>query len=186
MDLQLAQDTLVRAWQADQHRVWELDWPAAPIGGLLTVETWRSAERYRFEILESTAPALIGQILIFDGQTAWWDNRFDQDLPQPASSPTLSPVSDAFAIIETLLTSSPIAATRQDDTLLNYGPTSKISLTFEDENTLSFWLESKTNLPVRIFFSVGDSQAVLHARQVEPLIDPPAGLFRPDHLSPRR
>ncbi|HXW00070.1 MAG TPA: hypothetical protein VEC93_16740, partial [Anaerolineae bacterium] len=56
-----AQATLAAAWQVDQHIVWEIAWPAAPVGGPLTVESWRVGPRYRFEVLEATAPDLVGQ-----------------------------------------------------------------------------------------------------------------------------
>jgi hypothetical protein len=82
-----AQAALVEAWAADQHTVWEIDWPDAPVGGPLTVETWRAGSGYRYEILESTAPALVGEILIFDGQTAWQYNRFDDPLSRKVMNP---------------------------------------------------------------------------------------------------
>ncbi len=179
MGPEAAQITVRRTWQANQHIVWEIEWPAVPIGGPLTVETWRADGRYRFEILESTAPALVGQTLIFDGQNAWRYNRFDPEGPISPSSPVLSPVSDAFAIIDRLIAAPPATATHQESRQLNHGPTRKIGLTFENNDSLIFWLDQETGLPARILFSVKGRQATLQARSLEPLPDPPEGLFEP-------
>ena len=62
-----ARHTAALAWQTSRHTVWELDWPNAPVGGPVTVETWQAGNRYRYEILEAAAPALVGQALAFDG-----------------------------------------------------------------------------------------------------------------------
>ena len=91
---------LAESWQARQHIIWEIDWPAIPIAGSLTVETWRADDRYRFEILEAPAAALVGEVLVFDGQVSWRYNRFDPPPSFTPTTPSLSPVSDAFAIID--------------------------------------------------------------------------------------
>ncbi len=176
-----AQSRLTGAWQTDRHTVWEIDWPDAPVGGPVTVETWQAGARYRYEILESTAPALVGQVLVFDGHRAWRYDRFQTQpaLPQSASPPLLSPVTDAFAVIDRLLITSPASAVQQQTTILDYGPVQKIELTFEQGDTLTFWLEPENGFPVRIIFLANGSRAELHARQVEPLVDPPAKLFTP-------
>ena len=105
-----AQQILLDAWQADRHVVWELDWPAAPIGGPLTLETWRAGHRYRFEILEAIPPALVGQVLVFNGQNAWRYNRFKPPTVLRPVSPVLSPLSDAFTSINQRLNTRPQAA----------------------------------------------------------------------------
>jgi hypothetical protein len=179
VDLNIARQNLIDAWQADRHIVWEIDWPAAPVGGALTVETWRAGDRYRFEVLESTAPALVGQTLIFDGQTAWRYDRFEPEPPMMPSSPVLSPVSDAFATVDRLITTPPTAATRQESSTLNHGPAQKIRLIFENGDSLAMWLDPENGLPVRIHFSVGSSQANLQARSFEPLSSVPKELFTP-------
>ena len=183
MELGEAQAAVKSAWQAKQHIVWEIEWPAAPIGGSLTVETWRADKGYRFEILESAAPALVGQTLIFDGQHAWRYNRFAAELPLKPSSATLSPVSDAFAIIDKLLITPPATATQQEKVQLSHGPAHKIRLTFENNDSLTFWLDQETGLPARILFSVRGKQATLQARSLEPLPNPPQGLFEPGELA---
>ncbi len=175
----LAQAEISQAWQADQHLIWEVDWPAAPVGGPLTVETWRAGVRYRFEILESVGPDLIGQTLIFDGRRAWQYNRFDPQPPAAAAATGLAPVSDAFAIIDRLLATPAKMAVRQGDGSLRSGRAEKIGLTFENGDELTAWLDQETGLPVRILFLVGGEQATLEARYFEPLSDPPAGLFEP-------
>jgi hypothetical protein len=165
---QPAQSQLIEAWQANQHVVWEIDWPAIPIGGPLTVEVWRAGKQYRFEILESTASALVGEMVVFDGAQAWRYNRFEPG----AGSPQLSLVSDLFTIIDRLLHKKAVTAFRQPVSLLD-GMAEKITLIYEDNQQFIFWLDEKTGLPLRINY--GD--ALLKAREIEPLINPPAGLF---------
>jgi hypothetical protein len=174
-----AQPILAQTWQADQHVVWEIEWPAAPVGGPLTVETWRAGSRYRFEILEATAPDLVGQTLIFDGQTARRYRRFDpfQDAPQ-AGEARLSPVSDAFAIINHLLVTAPETAT-QETLRLSSGPAQKLTLSYRNGDSLTLWRDEATGLPVRVMFTLGGQSAALRARSFAPLPDPPEGLFKP-------
>jgi hypothetical protein len=179
MNSDQAQATLARAWQTDQHIVWEIDWPAAPVGGPLTVETWRADQRYRFEILESTAPALVGETLIFDGQTAWQYNRFATEPPVTLTSPQLSPVTDAFAMIDKLIATLPQTA-KQEFVQTIHGPAKNITLTFVNGDRLSLWRDEETQLPIRVLFSVGAKEAKLEARSFEPLIDPPRALFELD------
>lgn len=176
LDLDAAQSMVRNAWQANQHIVWEIEWPAAPIGGPLTVETWRANEGYRYEILEATAPALVGQTLVFDGQTAWQFNRFDPEPPLLLATPALSPVSDAFAIIDAFVTTRPVAANEAEVRLI-HGPARKILLAFENNESLAFWIDQETGLSSRIVFSRRGDEARLQARSLEPLPDPPAGLF---------
>jgi hypothetical protein len=174
-----AQPILAQTWQADQHVVWEMEWPAAPVGGPLTVETWRAGSRYRFEILEATVPDLIGQTLIFDGQTTRRYRRFDppQDSTQPGEA-RLSPVSDAFAIINRLLVTAPETAT-QEALRLPSGPAQKLTFTYPDGDSLALWRDEATGLPVRVVFTLGGQSAALRARSFAPLPDPPEGLFKP-------
>ncbi len=184
LEFEAAQAVIKSAWQAKQHIVWEIEWPAAPIGGPLTVETWRAGKSYRFEILESATPTLVGQTLIFDGQRAWRYNRFEAELPLKPSSATLSPVTDAFAIIDRLIVTPPATATRPEKVQLNHGPAHKIRLTFENNDSLTFWLDQETGLAVHILFSVrGKHVIILQARSFEPLPNPPQGLFEPGELA---
>jgi len=177
----LAQSALARAWQTDRHAVWEIDWPAAPTGGLVAAETWQAEGRYRYEILESTAPDLVGQILVFDGQQGWLDNRFDVRPAQPISPPLLSPVTEAFTVIDRLLARSPARAIHQELSILNYGSVQKTELAYSNGDRLVFWLEPEQKLPVRIVFLADGSQARLEARHIELLPHPPPGLFEPLH-----
>jgi hypothetical protein len=184
-DPNLAQEQVRMAWRNNQHAVWELDWPAAPTGGPLTAAVWRAGDRYRYEILEAAAPALVGQTLIFDGQTGWRYNRFEANTPETAASPRLSPLSDAFKTIDRLLDTPPTAASRQKDVILDYGPAEKTVLTFENGDSLAVWIDQEREMPVRLIFQVGGHQAMLKARRIELLSDPPEGLFGPDvHLRP--
>lgn len=179
----LAHEEISRAWHSDQQAVWELDWPAAPSNGPLTAAVWRAGERYRYEILEAAAPALVGQSLVFDGQTGWRYSRFESNDPETTASPRLSPVSDAFQIIDRLLDTAPRTAARQTDTILVFGSTEKITLAFDQGDILSVWIDQEIGLPVRLTFRVDGDQATLKARRIEPLRDPPEGLFNPDvHL----
>lgn len=171
-----AQRILVDSWQAGQHIIWEIDWPDAPIGGPVTVETWRVDGRYRFEILEAPAAALVGEILVFDGRDAWRYNRFNPPPAFTSTTPSLSPVSDAFTIIGYLLDTPPQRATLEV-TQVNSNPAEKITAIFLNDDRLILWRDIETDLPVRLIFSLGRQQATLNARQFEPLLDPPNELF---------
>jgi hypothetical protein len=172
-----AQTRVSEAWQADQHAVWALDWPEAPTAGPLTAEIWRSGDRYRIEILEAAAPALVGEILVVDGETAWRYNRFQPAPLIPITSPVLSPVTDLFSLMDLLL-QTPVVSAEQEATELNYNLTQKIRLTFSDGNELRFWQEVETGLPIRLILFARGQQIELDARQVEPLPDPLEGLFQ--------
>lgn len=172
----LARQRLLEAWQADQHSVWELDWPKAPVGGPLTVETWRAGQGYRFEILESATPALIGATLVSDGRHAWRYNRFNPPPTFNPIPPALSPVSDAFIIIDQLLNRSPEMAVQETDQV-NFKPAQKILVTFSNGDTLALWQDSESGLPVQVMISTKDQQLSLKARLSEPLPNPPDGLF---------
>jgi len=176
VDAQIAQAAAARSWYANQHVVWELEWPAAPAGGSLTMETWRFQDRYRFEILESAAAALVGETLIFDGQNAWRYNRFEAKLPLTPSAPVLSPASDIFMIINKLVDALPQTAA-QELVRLQPGPTQKITLTFENGDSLTLWRDEATGLPVRFLVIINEEQVILQARSFELLTHPPPGLF---------
>ncbi|GIK36176.1 MAG: hypothetical protein BroJett011_00090 [Chloroflexota bacterium] len=179
LSLAAAQTILAQTWQADQHSVWEVEWPAAPTGGPLTVETWRAGSRYRFEVLEATAPDLVGQVLIFDGQTAWRYRRFDQPQASAQSEEArLSPVTDAFAVISRLLVTAPETAT-QEALRLPSGPAQKLTFTYPNGDKLALWRDESTGLPVRVAFTLDGQSATLRARSFVPLPDPPEGLFKP-------
>jgi hypothetical protein len=177
LNIPAAQATLFEAWSVDQHVVWELEWPAAPVGGPVTVETWRAGPRYRFEILEATVPALVGETLVFDGHTAWQYNRFDP-APAPISAPTLSPVSDAFALVNRLLLSAPSSAA-QETMRFKQRATQKISLAFTNGDQLTFWRDEVTGLPVRLQCLVAGQPLTLRAKSFEALRDPTMELFQP-------
>jgi hypothetical protein len=171
-----AQSIVVAAWQANQHVVWVLDWPAVPVGGPVTVETWRAGDSVRYEILEAVAPALIGETLVFDGQTAWQYNRFDSDPPAVLDLPRLSPMSDAVAVVDRLIATTPqLAGWEISQTV--HGPAQKINLTYANGDQLTLWHDDETKLPVRIVFSMNGQQATLDARDFEPLVSPPSALF---------
>ncbi len=173
-----AQAALTVAWRADQHTVWELDWPSAPVGGPLTVETWRAGLRYRYEVLEATAPALVGQTLAFDGRRAWLHNRLEPEPPVRLSTPALSPVSDAFTLVDRLLTATPQAATTEMVQLPS-GPAQKITTTFASGDSLSLWRDSSFGLPVRVELVWQGQPITLQARSFVPLVNPPEALFKP-------
>ena len=171
-----AQTVAADAWQTDQQGVWVLDWPVAPVGGPVTVETWQAGNSFRYEILEAVTPALIGEILVFNGQVAWNYNRFDSDPPVVLDSPRFSPVSDAFAVIDRLIVTLPRSAT-QEPTQTIHGPAQKISLSYANGDQLTVWRDDKTQLPVKVIFSVNGQQATLNARDFEPLVNPSERLF---------
>jgi len=176
LPLDEAQTIVADAWQTDQQVVWVLDWPAAPVGGPVTVETWRAGNAFRYEILEAVAPALIGETVVFNGQTAWNYNRFDPDSPVVLDSPRLSPISDAFDVIDRLIATSPQLAT-QEATQTIHGPAQKISLTYANGDQLTMWRDNKIQLPVKVVFSVNGQRTTLHARDFEALVKPSERLF---------
>ncbi len=171
--------TLARdAWRQEWHAVWEIDWAAMPVGGPVTVEVWRAGERYRYEILEAAAPALIGETLVFDGRQAWRYNRFETDSLSSPAAPHLAPMSEAGAVIDRLLAEPPRSARRRVEPLHRQS-TQRITLTFADESSLSVWIAQETGLPLRLRWSTPNAEGTLTARETEPLPDPPAGLFNP-------
>lgn len=178
MEAPAAQAQVQESWSADQHITWEIEWPDAPIGGPLTVETWRAGGRYRFEILESPAPALVGATLIFDGQSGWLAHRFEAQAPAPIPSPMLSPVSEAMTVIEELVATPPAAAT-QEATKLNQHPVHKFILTYAEGRSLTFWRDDETGLPVRVVAEGKGQPLTLKARSFEQLPQPVEGLFAP-------
>ena len=175
--LDAVQTQIIAAWQADQHAVWEIDWPAAPGGGPLTVEVWQAEPRYRYEILEATVPDLVGETLVFDGANAFQYNRFAPPDEFSAVEPQLSPVSDAFAIVTTLLTRQPTGAT-EAPARVNNRTTNKIVLSFADNVILTVWLEETSGLLSQVEFSTGSQRGLLRARSIEPLSKPAPELFQ--------
>ena len=176
VETNLARSAVADAWQSNQHIVWELDRPGAPVGGPLTVEIWRNGNQYRYEILEAVAPALIGESLVFNGHIAWQYNRFDSTPPVVLDSPRLSPVSDTWAVIERLIATPPQIAT-QEPVQIMHGPAQKITLVYTNGNRLILWRDDETQLPVKVVFSAKGQKGTLNARDFEPLIDPLPGLF---------
>jgi hypothetical protein len=164
------------SWQTGQHVVWVVDWPAAPVGGPVTAETWRAGDSFRYEILEAVAPALIGEMIGFNGQIGWQANRFDPGPPLEIDSPHLAPISDALAVIDRLIMGVPQSASQEAGQTI-HGPAQKISLSYAAGQQLTFWLDNKTQLPVRIKFVAAGTEATLNARDFEPLSDPPPALF---------
>lgn len=173
---QSTQRILADSWYAGQHIIWEINWPEAPLSGPVTVETWRVDGLYRYEILEAPAAALVGEVLVFDGQNAWRYNRFNPPVAFTPTRPSLPPVSDAFTIIDQLINMPPQMATLEV-TQVNSSPAEKITVIFPDNDKLTLWREVETGLPVRLVFSVRGRQATMKAREFEPLLDPPQEMF---------
>jgi hypothetical protein len=171
-----AQAQLLAAWQASHHSVWELAWPAAPAGGPLTVETWQADGRYRHEILEAAAPALLGATLVFDGRAAYRYNRLNPPAKFTPVEPGLSPVSDALARLSERLEQPATRATQQP-AQLNGRPAQLITLTFADDVTLAAWLDTASGLITQIELTGGGQQLRLTTRFTEPLPQPAPELF---------
>jgi hypothetical protein len=174
----LARSMVAASWQADQHMIWEIDWAAAPMGEPVVAETWRAGERYRYEILESVAPALVGEVLVSNGQQVWRYNRFAIPPPDSSSGATnsLAPLTEAFTLIDHLLVKPPQSAAIEA-TQLDSGPAQKISLTFANGDSLTLWRDEKTGLPAQVVFLIRGQPATLKARSLEPLDNPPPELF---------
>ncbi len=162
---------LTLSWQTDHQAIWEIEWPGAPIGGAVVAQSWRSGTKYRLEILESSATALLGETLIFDGQQAWRYNRLAQSPTITRAQPILSPVTDAFDLVDQFLTRPPTSATQRQTYLLT-GPTAEpateIRLIFDKADELTAWLNPTTKLPLRMKIVVKDQVIWLKARQIEP------------------
>jgi hypothetical protein len=173
-----AQAALADAWQADQHTRWELDWPVAPIGGPVTFEFWQAGSRYRYEVLEASAPALVGQTLVFDSRTAWLYNRLEPTPPEVLAAPALSPVTDVVTLIDRLVAATPQTASRES-VHLTTGLAQKISAVFTNGDQLTLWRDEATGLPVRLEATVNNRPVWLQARSFNPLINPPEALFKP-------
>ena len=173
-----ARAAVIDAWQQGQHTVWAIEWAAMPSGGPVTVETWRVNNRYRFEILEAGAPAMIGETLIFDGQRAWQYNHFTVTSPKTVATPWLSPISDVLVIVEQLLAQTPQAVSRTP-VGISSGPAQKLRFQFAEEKILTVWLDDQMGLPVRLHLKTDRGEITMTARSYEPLIAPPAGLFEP-------
>lgn len=171
-----ARESVRVAWQANHHAVWELDWPNAPSGGPVTFEAWQHGPRYRLEILESPAPALVGEMLVFDGQVAHRANRLSTVGEAILPAPQLSPVTEARALVDGLLQQN-LAAAEESRVTVRGQSAQKITLQFTDGNRLAMWISSETGLPVQIEFAAGNQRGTLAARHTEPLNHPPAGLF---------
>lgn len=171
-----AQTRLAQAWLAPQHTIWDIDWPAVPLSGPLTVETWRAGSRYRYEILETAAPALAGQTLVFDGQQGWQYNRFEPNTSLTTGVIALSPISDAFDTITRLLETSPDTAT-ETITQIKSEPAQKVTLTFTNGDSLAVWVHLETKLVLQIQFTVDGQRGRLAARQVVALSDDPSTLL---------
>lgn len=166
------------AWGRDQHAVWEVDWPAAPLPGPVVVEAWRSGPRRRYEVLEAAAPALIGETLVSDGQTAWLFNRFDTDLEAvEAADARFSPLDDALALVTGQLGREVGSVTPLGRATLPSGPARGWRLAFDGGATLDLWLLEQEGLVGEVRLAGPQASFRLTARQVEPLHDPPAGLF---------
>ncbi|MDM8526831.1 hypothetical protein QUF58_01355 [Anaerolineales bacterium HSG24] len=179
---EIAQQDLQKAWKANQHTVWEINWPTAPIGGVIVVEYWQFDNQYRFEILESTSTRLVGETLISNGNSICRYNRFelfelDEISLVETTSSQLSPVTDLFSMIDRLLHYSTSLSAQQQVTSTLEGASKKIELLLADQTRLIFWLDVKTKLPLRIELITARENILLKAQSNKPLIRPPQGLF---------
>jgi len=124
-----AQRRVQSAWQASYHTIWEIDWPNAPISGPATIEVWQMGDRYRYEILETPAPSLLGETLVSDGTQTWRYNRLAPSASPESATPALAPITDAVMIISNLLSRHPTEATAQADSV-NLIPATKILMLY--------------------------------------------------------
>jgi outer membrane lipoprotein-sorting protein len=174
-----AQNIVRQAWLADQHTVWDIDWPNAPVGGPVTAEIWQAGPRRRIEILEAPAPALIGQTLVTDGVSFRQFNRLAVEPSPPITTTQLAPVTPLINLINRLLAQPAQSASTQVG-LINDVPVRQYSLIFADTQQLSLWLNEQTGLPLQLALVDGRQQAKIRVRSVEPFPDPPPELFAID------
>jgi outer membrane lipoprotein-sorting protein len=173
-----AQQLIRQAWQAHQHAVWDIDWPAAPVGGPVAAEIWQAGPRRRIEILEAPAPALIGQALVTDGHSTWLLNRLALNSQPPLTATQLAPVTPLIELVNRQL-AQPAQTAASQAGQINDIPARQITLIFADETRLSLWLDNKTNLPLQLILTDGAQSAKIRARSVAPLPQPPPELFSP-------
>jgi hypothetical protein len=175
-----AQRQAQSAWQQAWHGAWELTWPQSPLSGPLTFEAWftEGGQQTRFEILEAPVPSLIGLVYVNNGASAGYYNRLQPGAVVSSTTQTLpfSPLSQAFQIIDHLLTQPPQSAQLQQAGPSN-SPITKITLTYAGEKILNLWLNPQTNLVIRVHLKTPDTELALTARSVEPLGAPHPKLF---------
>jgi hypothetical protein len=170
---------LQAAWQRDQHVIWEVDWPEAPLAGPLVVEAWQSGPRRRYEILEATTPSLIGDALVTDGETAWFFNRFEAGLSAvPAAEARFSPLADALALVSRQLAESAGSSEDRGREVLPTGAARHWRLIYDEQTLLDLWLDEQSRLIARVRFRSETADFRLLARHIEPLTEIPPGLFQ--------
>lgn len=162
-----------RAWRADWHAVWQIEWAGAPLRGPLVAEVWRAADgRLRIETLEAPTPALANLTLVSDGQVAWlYDARQKHAAHGPAARLRLPLASDALEVWDWLLAEADTATlsdTAYSDTQES-GPASRLELTTRAGDQASVWFDDQTGLPVGLQLRAKEwGEVSMRARRVSP------------------
>jgi len=145
-----------RAWAAEWHAVWQIEWSSAPVEGPLVVEVWhRGAGGLRLETLEAPTVALAGLTLVDDGEQVWLvdlrSNRVEHGLSQAVRIPLAS---DALDVWIWLLADAEQATLhwRQAD-VLESGPATKLALTTGAGDQATVWIDDQTGLPAGLDLS---------------------------------
>jgi len=165
------------AWQRPWRGVWELSWPQAPLSGSIVFEGWQTESGFqrRYEILEASVPSLVGLAYINDGVSATYYNRLDAADPVTDAAQTLpfSPISDALTAVDILLAQAPQSAKRQaaGDSII------ELTLSYIEGQSLTLWLDTQTNLIIRVELQSANTELTMAARSLEPLLTPHPKLF---------
>ncbi len=187
LDLERTQDKLLAAWHSDRHGVWDLKWSNAPIAESIIFEAWQVGEKRRYEILEATAPDLVGLVYINDGYLAQHYNRLKEG-PQttlPAAQLPFSPISHAFDLVTEQLSRSPqsieqVRVPQTNDPLEIY------RLHYPSDQTLTLWLDSVQNQIIKLQLDQAHHTLTLTARSLTTLTtltELHPRLFQVDHDS---
>ncbi len=148
----------------------------------MTVASWQAEQRYRYEILESTAPALIGETAVFDGQRLFTFNRLTISPHHPLQPNRqvngLSPMFEVVSLIENGLADPAVVAT-ETQTRLNGAVTQRLTLRYVDGGELTMWIAPETGTLKQVVVRMGTRTITLTARQSDPLPNPSLDLFRP-------
>jgi outer membrane lipoprotein-sorting protein len=142
-----------RAWQADWHAVWQVEWAGAPVRGPLVAEVWHAADgRLRIETLEAPSPALSGLTLVDDGETSWlYDLRQDRLEAGSSKQIRIPLASDALDAIDWLflgMEGATVNVSGRDTLESGLAIRSDVILATGDRAII--WVHGETGLPSRV------------------------------------
>ena len=169
------------AWRQGWQGQWSIDWEESPIAGSLVFEGWQTADsrQQRFEILEAGQPHLVGLVYLNNGSSAAYFNRLEPAVPTTTGPPSLpfSPITDALDQISRHLSDPPQSARQQPITLPS-GAALEWTFTYPQNQQLTLWLDTTSNLIVRAYLEAPNTHLTLTARRLDRLTHPHPNLFQ--------